>query len=177
MQMQKACLLAVCQLWSKLYTHAPFIRGTVQTLNPEAVMPKSRHYSTSGDSGSHPKMEEELGLASSTQHPAPVGEPHKVKCLGHGRGSGSHVVSTVPVVTCPHPAPQLSQHFCKQSRIPLINSFSATIYQSWFLFLAIKNNAQWINNKVLLYSSGNYIQYPVINCNGKELKKNIYTHN
>ena len=26
----------------------------------------------------------------------------------------------------------------------------------------------WINNKVLLYSKGNYIQYPVINCNGKE---------
>ena len=27
---------------------------------------------------------------------------------------------------------------------------------------------QWINNKVLLYSTGNYIQYPVINQNGKE---------
>ena len=26
----------------------------------------------------------------------------------------------------------------------------------------------WINNKVLLYSTGNYIQYPVINHNGKE---------
>ena len=26
----------------------------------------------------------------------------------------------------------------------------------------------WINNKVLLYSTGNYIQYPVINNNGKE---------
>ena len=25
-----------------------------------------------------------------------------------------------------------------------------------------------INNKVLLYSTGNYIQYPVINHNGKE---------
>ena len=25
----------------------------------------------------------------------------------------------------------------------------------------------WINNKVLLYSTGNYIQYPVINHNGK----------
>ena len=24
----------------------------------------------------------------------------------------------------------------------------------------------WINNKVLLYSIRNYIQYPVINCNG-----------
>ena len=27
---------------------------------------------------------------------------------------------------------------------------------------------EWINNKVLLYSIGNYIQYPVINHNGKE---------
>ena len=30
---------------------------------------------------------------------------------------------------------------------------------------------RWINNKVLLYSTGNYIQYPAINSNGKE-----YTH-
>ena len=29
----------------------------------------------------------------------------------------------------------------------------------------------WINNKVLLYSIGNYIQYPGINHNGKEYKK------
>ena len=29
----------------------------------------------------------------------------------------------------------------------------------------------WINNKVLLYSTGNYIQYAVINQNGKEYKK------
>ena len=27
---------------------------------------------------------------------------------------------------------------------------------------------EWINNKVLLYSTGNYIQYLVINHNGKE---------
>ena len=26
----------------------------------------------------------------------------------------------------------------------------------------------WINNKVLLYSTGNYIQHPVINQNGKD---------
>ena len=33
----------------------------------------------------------------------------------------------------------------------------------------------WINNKVLLYSTGNYIQYPIINHNGKEYeKKYIY---
>ena len=29
----------------------------------------------------------------------------------------------------------------------------------------------WINNKVLLYSTGNYIQYSVINHNGKKFKK------
>ena len=34
---------------------------------------------------------------------------------------------------------------------------------------------EWINNKVLLYSTENYIQYPMINHNGKEyLKKNVY---
>ena len=27
---------------------------------------------------------------------------------------------------------------------------------------------EWISNKVLLYSTGNYIQHPVINHNGKE---------
>ena len=35
---------------------------------------------------------------------------------------------------------------------------------------------EWKNNKVLLYSTGNYIQYPVINHDGKEHKKHIYTH-
>ena len=29
----------------------------------------------------------------------------------------------------------------------------------------------WINNKVLLYSTGNYIQYPMTNHNGKEYEK------
>ena len=29
----------------------------------------------------------------------------------------------------------------------------------------------WINTEVQLYSTGNYIQYPVINHNGKEYKK------
>ena len=36
---------------------------------------------------------------------------------------------------------------------------------------------EWINNEVLLYSTGNYIQYPEINHKGKEyinLKKCIY---
>ena len=30
---------------------------------------------------------------------------------------------------------------------------------------------EWINIKVLLQSTGNYIQYPVINHNGKEYEK------
>ena len=30
---------------------------------------------------------------------------------------------------------------------------------------------EWINNKVLLYSIGNYIQCPVINHNGREYEK------
>ena len=29
----------------------------------------------------------------------------------------------------------------------------------------------WINNMVLLCSTGNYIQYPVVNHNGKEYEK------
>ena len=31
---------------------------------------------------------------------------------------------------------------------------------------------EWINIRVLLYSTGNYIQYPVINYDGKEYQKN-----
>ena len=34
---------------------------------------------------------------------------------------------------------------------------------------------EWINNKVLLYSTGNYIQYPIINHNGKEKNDKIKT--
>ena len=32
---------------------------------------------------------------------------------------------------------------------------------------------KWINNKVPLYSTGNYIQYPVTNHRGKNMKKNV----
>ena len=32
-----------------------------------------------------------------------------------------------------------------------------------------------LNNKVLLYSTGNYIQYPGINCNRKEYEKEYIT--
>ena len=39
-------------------------------------------------------------------------------------------------------------------------------------------HVEWINHKVLLYSTGNYIQYPVINNNGKEYEKEcIYMYN
>ena len=30
---------------------------------------------------------------------------------------------------------------------------------------------EWVNNKVLLYSTGNYISYPVVNQNGKEYER------
>ena len=37
---------------------------------------------------------------------------------------------------------------------------------------------EWINDKILLHSTGNYIQYPMINHNGKENEKEyIYTYN
>ena len=32
---------------------------------------------------------------------------------------------------------------------------------------------EWINNKILLYSTGNYIQCLVVNHNGKNMKKNV----
>ena len=35
-------------------------------------------------------------------------------------------------------------------------------------------HTEWINNKVLLYSTGNYTQYPAINHNGKEYKNSVY---
>ena len=35
----------------------------------------------------------------------------------------------------------------------------------------------WISNKVLLYSKGNYIQYPMINHNGKEYEEKEYKKN
>ena len=44
-------------------------------------------------------------------------------------------------------------------------------------------NTEWVNNKDLLYSTGSYIQYPVINHGGKKCKNVcvcvcicIYTH-
>ena len=32
---------------------------------------------------------------------------------------------------------------------------------------------EWINNKVILYSTENYIQYPIINHHGKEYEKEM----
>ena len=38
--------------------------------------------------------------------------------------------------------------------------------------------AERMNSKVLLYSTGNYIQYPIINHNGKEYEKEcMHTYN
>ena len=34
----------------------------------------------------------------------------------------------------------------------------------------------WINNKVLLYSTENYVQHPMIKHNGKEYKKGMYIY-
>ena len=45
--------------------------------------------------------------------------------------------------------------------------------KDWELGISICKllNIGWINKKVLLYSTGNYAQYPVINHNGKEYEK------
>ena len=38
-------------------------------------------------------------------------------------------------------------------------------------------HTEWISNRVLLYSTRNYIQYPKVNYNGKEQKKeSIYIY-
>ena len=39
---------------------------------------------------------------------------------------------------------------------------------SWEFGISRLLYADWINSKILLYSTGNYIQYPVISYNGKE---------
>ena len=37
---------------------------------------------------------------------------------------------------------------------------------------------EWINSKILLYSTKKHIQYPMINHNGKEyIKKSLYVYN
>ena len=37
-------------------------------------------------------------------------------------------------------------------------------------------NKNLVNNKVLLYNTENYIQYPMINHNGKKYFKNVHIH-
>ena len=34
---------------------------------------------------------------------------------------------------------------------------------------------EWINNKLLMCSTGNYIQYPIINYNEKNWEKKVHT--
>ena len=47
--------------------------------------------------------------------------------------------------------------------------------QKTFVFQCKLLHLEWIDNKVLLYSTGNYIHSPGINHNGKEYyKKNVY---
>ena len=60
-------------------------------------------------------------------------------------------------------------HFLKYSFSNTLH-LSKNEYSCKLLYIA------WINNKVLLYSTGNYIQYPVINHNGKNMKKNLYIY-
>ena len=43
--------------------------------------------------------------------------------------------------------------------------------EGWTGSLGLVLHIEWINNKVLLYSTGNYIKYPEIHHNGKEYKK------
>ena len=60
-----------------------------------------------------------------------------------------------------------------ENRIMLANMEEGAGVQDWE-FEIIKRKllyTGWINNKVLLYSTGNYIQYHVINNNGKEYEK------
>ena len=35
---------------------------------------------------------------------------------------------------------------------------------------------EWVDNKVLLYRTENYIQYPVVNYNGKNIKQRMYVY-
>ena len=41
--------------------------------------------------------------------------------------------------------------------------------EGWIGCLGLADaNVEWINDKVLLYNTGNYIQYPMVNHSGKE---------
>ena len=52
--------------------------------------------------------------------------------------------------------------------------------EDWIQSLGLEDAVfyiEWINDKVSLYSTENHIQYPVINHNGQNIKKSIYTCN
>ena len=53
----------------------------------------------------------------------------------------------------------------------LMSSINRILTQ--LILVKLEYKIKWINNKVLLYSTENNIQYPVINHNGKEY---IYIH-
>ena len=79
----------------------------------------------------------------------------------------SHVRLCVTPWTAAHQAP-LSMGFSRQkywSGLPF-PSPEVAISRCKLVYTG------WINNKVLSYSTGNYIQYPVINHNGKEYENN-----
>ena len=53
-----------------------------------------------------------------------------------------------------------------------------TLYSAFGVSRCKLLHIKWINNKVLFYSTGNYIQYPVINLNEKEyLKECVHIYN
>ena len=99
----------------------------------------------------------------------------------------NHLILCRPLLLLPSVFPSIRVFF-KESvlhiRWPNYWSFSFSISPSndyrglisfrihWFDLLA-----EWMNNKVLLYRTGNYTQYPMINHNGKTIfKMNIYKH-
>lgn len=122
-------------------THVPFVRGPgFESRGSNAR--KQGPWSLWGQWW--PQQDHREGrVFSSTQHPVPVGKHHKLKHPGHGQRSGSRssqVLTVVQAGKLSHIALQLPWHFHEQSRIPLINSSSAKLSQSWFLLLATKNN-------------------------------------
>ena len=59
----------------------------------------------------------------------------------------------------------LNQRRSKVLKVPVWKDWDFGISRCKLLYIG------WINNKVLLYSTVNYIQYLVINHNGKEYEK------
>ena len=57
---------------------------------------------------------------------------------------------------------------CREGRWGMEQEFEISRYKLLYI--------EWINNKVLLHSTDNYIQYSVINNNGKNVKNYIYIY-